>query len=534
MPVATPGTAPSSVPAASQGAAPASIPAATPVAPGTLQSIPAATPAKRDTLPSIPAATKAQPDTVPAVAPAQPAEKQSLLAMPPYAPEVNLPKDHLGSTYIPVDSPIYAMAVRLYSLGYLDSAFISMRPWTRRSLLHMLEKTQNDAVRDGDVEAESIVARLEDMLADESRPGGRGTVYGIDTVYARVMGINGLPLRDGYHLGQTIVNDYGRPYAEGFNALAGFSSVNEWGRFSLYVRGEYQHAPSWDGYSFAMAQQLSCTDEICPFLPPNNPQATIPYGKYVDAQNPFRLQEATLSFHLLGHEFSGGKSDVWQGPGLGGAMGWSNNAENIYSFRINRVEPLYIPLISRILGPLRYDFFVGSLQGHTAPNNPWVHSEQFSLRPTKNFEFAFQRTVIWGGKDHQPVTLHTFLRSFFSLVDTQGNPGSKLTADDPGARFSSFSFSYRLPWFARGVTLYTDMEAHDDVSPVSAPRRAAYRPGILFSHLPGMPRMEFRVEGMSTDSSTRTSDAGRFMYYEVIQRQGYTNKGQLFGDWVGR
>ncbi|MEO6922232.1 MAG: capsule assembly Wzi family protein, partial [Bryocella sp.] len=252
------------------------------------------------------------------------------------------------------------------------------------------------------------------------------------------------------------------------------------------------------------------------------------------AQNPFRLQEATLSFHLLGHEFSGGKSDVWQGPGLGGAMGWSNNAENIYSFRINRVEPLYIPLFSRIFGPLRYDFFVGSLQGHTAPNNPWVHSEQFSLRPTKNFEFAFQRTVIWGGKGHQPVTLHTFLRSFFSLVDTQGNPGSKLTADDPGARFSSFSFSYRLPWFARGVTLYTDMEAHDDVSPLSAPRRAAYRPGILFSHLPGMPRMEFRVEGMSTDSSTRTSDAGRFMYYEVIQRQGYTNKGQLFGDWVGR
>ena len=24
------------------------------------------------------------------------------------------------------------------------------------------------------------------------------------------------------------------------------------------------------------------------------------------------------------------------------------------------------------------------------------------------------------------------------------------------------------------------------------------------------------------------------MYYEGIQRQGYTNKGQLFGDWIGR
>ena len=60
----------------------------------------------------------------------------------------------------------------------------------------------------------------------------------------------------------------------------------------------------------------------------------------IAAQNPFRLVEASLSFHLLGHEISGGKSDAWLGPAQGGAMAWSNNAENIYSFRINRVEPL--------------------------------------------------------------------------------------------------------------------------------------------------------------------------------------------------
>ena len=39
--------------------------------------------------------------------------------------------------------------------------------------------------------------------------------------------------------------------------------------------------------------------------------------------------------------------------------------ENIYSFRINRVEPLYVPLLSRLTGPFRYDFLVGSLRGHT-------------------------------------------------------------------------------------------------------------------------------------------------------------------------
>ena len=52
----------------------------------------------------------------------------------------------------------------------------------------------------------------------------------------------------------------------------------------------------------------------------------------------------------------------------GSAMAWSNNAENVYSFRINRVEPLYIPFVSKVMGPVRYDFFVGSVKGHTYLN----------------------------------------------------------------------------------------------------------------------------------------------------------------------
>ncbi len=441
----------------------------------------------------------------------------------------------LGSTYIPVDSPVYPAVLRLYSLGYLDTAFIGMRPYTRLILLHMLQHSSSDIISDGNQQAMEILAWLNDYLASEIPAKGfeRGRVYGAETFYTRLMGIDGQSLRDSYHLGQTLVNDYGRPYEPGFNALAGFSSVNEMGRFSLYLRGEYQHAPSGPGYSLAMANELSCIDGICPFAPPNDPQATIPYGTQV-AQNPFRLLEGTLSFHVLGHEISGGKSDAWPGPGMGGAMAWSNNAEDIYSFRINRIEPMHIPLLSRFLGPVRYDFFVGSLKGHTAPNSPWVHSEIVSLRPTSNFEFAFQRTVIWGGKGHEPITLHTFFRSFFSVSDTTEDAAVKNTAQDPGARFSDCPFSWRLPFLTHAATLYVESISHDDVTPISAPRRAAYRPGLYLSHLPGLPKMDFRIEGVSTDTSTLRSLYGQFNYFEGIQRQGYTNKGFIMGDWIGR
>jgi len=83
-----------------------------------------------------------------------------------------------------------------------------------------------------------------------------------------------------------------------------------------------------------------------------------------------RFLEAYLSARVLNHEISFGKQDDWLGPGLGGGMAYSNNAQNIYSFRINRVEPLHIPLLSRATGPFRYDFLVGPLRGHTYMPNP--------------------------------------------------------------------------------------------------------------------------------------------------------------------
>jgi hypothetical protein len=439
-----------------------------------------------------------------------------------------------GSAYIPVDSWVYPAMLRLYSLGYVDTIFLSMRPWTRLSVVHALQASR-DNILQGQDEAKEILASLESELSVEMPREGadRGAVYGLQSAYTRVLGIAGTPLRDSFHLGQTIVNDYGRPYQEGFNNITGSSTLNEHGRFSMYMRGEFQHSPAAQGYPLQLANQLSVLDRVGPYAAPNAPQATIPAGT-IAVQNTFRLQEAVLSFHLLGHEISGGKSDAWLGPATGGALAWSNNAENIYSLRINRVEPLNVYLLSKLLGPVRYDFFVGSLKGHTNPNSPWVHAEMFAFRPTNNFEFGFERSIIWGGEGHQPVTLHTFLHGFFDLHDTMGDPQNKASRNDPGARFSDFNFSWRLPYLHRYLTLYVDSISHDDVTPISAPRRAAYRPGIYLSQFPGLRKLDLRVEGGTTDQPVSRSTQGLFTYWEQIHVQGYTNKGFIMGDWMGR
>ena len=478
-----------------------------------------------------------------------------------------------GSPYIPVDSWVYPAVLRLYPMGYLDHVYLGMRPWTRASLSHMLEYLDAD-IEDADNygitttgEAQDISTALNHYLHFDTGMQclTRQGISHIESTYTVVRSISGTPLRDSFHLGSTIINDYGRPYESGFNNYTGASGYATAGRFTFYARGEFQEAPSAAGYSQALAQALSTVDGTT-FLNTTTglpyPQSTIPMGPIANISNA-RVMEAYVSAHLLNHEISFGKQDNWLGPGLGGGMAYSNNAENIYSFRINRVEPIYIPFLSRLIGRFRYDFMVGPLRGHTYmlnpanpngsnpdlpnvinPGNSWVHVEKVSFKPTRDLEFGFERTAIWGGKGHEPITLHTFIQSFISF-DSTSSSAIKYGAQDPGARFGAFDFTYRLPFPRNWLTLYTDSEAHDAPSPLFKPFHGTFRPGLYLSHFPGIPKLDLRVEGVDTDSSlcsylngaktcTEMSIGGRYQYWEVIQVQGYTNQGQLFGDWIGR
>ncbi|HEV2647060.1 MAG TPA: capsule assembly Wzi family protein [Acidobacteriaceae bacterium] len=456
--------------------------------------------------------------------------------LPRYLKAVSLPQCQTASgtrrpadVYVPLDNWAYPALDRLHGLGYLDTGFLGLRPWTRRSIQRMVADSAQDNGIQKNSQAVEILAALQREFGNEDDDGNGQFSYACEGLYTRVQGIGGLTLRDSYHLGQTIANDYGRPYQPGFNTVNGVSGSAEYGRFSLYARGEYQHAPSSAGYSAPLVATLSNLDTAG--LSTGPVLTTLPAGP-VAASNTFRIIEANLSYRVLNHEISFGKSDHWFAPTVGGAFTYSNNAENIYAFQIDRTEPLYVPWLSRLVGPFRYDFFVGSLKGHSSPNDPWMHIEKINFKPTSNLEFGFERSVIWGGEGHVPITVHTFLRSFFSVANV--TPAQKFSRDDPGARFSSFDFSWRLPWLKHWATLYSDAMAHDDVNPVDAPRHASVRPGVYLSRLPGLQRVDLRMEGVNTDPKSWRSVNGRYMYWEGVQVQGYTNKSLLMGDAIGR
>ena len=437
----------------------------------------------------------------------------------------------MGSPFIPVDSWVYPAVLRLYGLGFVDDVFLGMRPWTRASVERMLE-VAGGRIEDANPgpatdEAEDVYeALMHEVRFDIEGPClvREGATH-VESVYSVARDISGTPLRDSYHLGSTIVNDYGRPYQSGFNSYTGAGGYVGAGRFQFYARGEFEAAPSGTGYSTALGTALALMDGTTYYFNnqlqnitkiPLSQQTTIPTGP-IAAATQGRVMEAYASVQYLNHIIAFGKQDNWLGPGLGGGMAYSNNAEDIYSLRINRIQPLYIPLLSRLTGPFRYDFIVGPLKGHSYPVSPWVHVEKVSFRPTENLEFGFERTVIWGGFDHEPVNIKSFARSFLSLTAPQGNV--KFSTKDPGARFGAFDFSYRLPFVRNWLTLYSDSEVHDDVSPADAPRRASWRPGIYLSHVPGISKLDIRVEAASTDPPSFNPERQEWRTFHVLRER---------------
>ena len=219
----------------------------------------------------------------------------------------------LGSPYIPVDSWVYPAVMRLYSLGFAGDIYLGIRPWTRASLLHVLEGTETE-IQDANgssvaEEAEGIYEALMHFLeADIQGPclALEGNVH-LESSYTLMRAISGTPLRDSFHLGSTIINDYGRPYENGFNNYTGASGYASAGRFVVYVRGEFQGAPSAAGYPAALAQILSSQVDFIPFINPltNQPynQTTIPLGPIGTATDG-RFLEAYVSAQVLNHVIS--------------------------------------------------------------------------------------------------------------------------------------------------------------------------------------------------------------------------------------
>jgi hypothetical protein len=395
-----------------------------------------------------------------------------------------------------------------------------------RLLEEASERMQDDGVGENS-DAQRLLAAVEGEFAEETgRLNGAPNVgVSLDSVYMRVTGISGSPLRDGYHFGQTLINDYGRPYGEGFSNVTGVSTHVVAGPFSFYVRGEYQHAPASPSYPLAAQQAIA------------NADLTTPVPNAMAQLDRFRLVEGQVGLQFHNMAFSFGKQSLWLGVGESGPLLLSNNADSILMFKVDNVAPYRLPLLSHLLGPVRSEYFLGQLAGHQfefngatntllGPGNispqPFLQGLKLSFKPTPNLEFGMGVTAQFAGPG-LPFTWHNFVRALYS--HTSG-------ANNPGKRLSEFDFSYRVPGLRKWLTIYNDSLVVDEFSPIGS-TRPTLNPGIYMPQIPKLPHLELRAEGLHEPLTSEFAPG--FVYYGLRRfRSGYTNDGNLLGSWIGR
>jgi membrane-associated phospholipid phosphatase len=443
-----------------------------------------------------------------------------------------------GSPFVPLDSWIYPELDRLAALGFVKSGFTAMRPWTRRECARLLSEAEENLANTEADEAEPT--RLVEALEFEFHPeietaGGRGNgAFRLESLYSRTEHISGMPLNEGYHFAQTQINDFGRPYSEGWNSVNGFSAYATRGPWVASVRGEWQTAPGIPALSLAARQAIQQVDFL-PQLPPGTPRPSV---------SRFELLDAYVGMTISNWQFSFGRQSLWWGPGDGGPMMFSDNAVPINMFRINRVAPIRLPSILGWLGPMRMEFFLGQLDGsefvlsptgfvgqfgQSLSLQPFINGQKVSFKPTRNLEFGVSRTTIYGGPGY-PLTLHTFIRS---IISTE-NKGTVGTPRKPGDRRSGVDFSYRIPRLRNWLTFYGDGFTDDEFSPIGYVDRSAWHAGLYFSHFPRIQKLDLRVEGVYTDNPLGGALGHGFYYFNDTWRTGYRNDGNLIGSWIGR
>lgn len=440
----------------------------------------------------------------------------------------------MGSPYVPLDSWVYPALERLAALGYIQSESLSIRPWTRLECARLLTEATTAAITDAPTEVQQVYEALSAEFGYESElvSGERNLNAQFESAYARFLGISGTPLTDNYHFGQTLLNDYGRPYEEGFNTVDGASGYATAGPLVLYVRGEYQSAPSAPAPTQAELDFFNRTDNW-----PTGPAFP------VSSVSRFRLLDTYLGLNVGNWQFSFGRNSLWWGPSEGGTMIFTNNPAPLNNmFTVDRVSPFRLPWIFSYLGDIRFEGFIGHMTGipfqttvfsgattfttigqygKNLHPEPFLSGGKVSLKLTPNFEFGMSKTTVYGGPGN-PLNITTFLDSTF---------GKHYHGDVLGDGRTSADFSYRIPGFRNWLTLYGETLSEDEPSPIPYMRRNASQGGLYFSRFPGLSKLDLRLEGGYTNPP---AFCGICIYTNAQYVSGYNNDGRLIGTWIGR
>jgi len=439
---------------------------------------------------------------------------------------------NMGSPFVPLDSWVYGAFERLGALRYVTTGMMGLKPWTRIECARLTEEA-GEALPESETLSEEA-ARLQSRLAQEFAyeinllDGGRNITANLESVYARAVSISGPPLTDSWHFGQTVAYDFGRPFERGTNGQAGGSFSAAAGPLAIYIRAEYQHAPSAPPLADAVRNVIAQADQVG--LPQVRSGPLAP-------TNRLQLLDSYVAVNLSNWQLVVGRQSLSWAPGPD-SLTWSNNIDPVNMVRLVNPEPFRLPGFLRHFGPVRIDQFFGRLEGHPYVPRPFVYGQKFNIKPYPFLELGFGRRTMLGGKGGEPLIASNLFHSLLGIA-------SNRIADKgvPGDNESEMDWTFYVPKVRNYIVLYGDAYAEDDGLPIQNPPRVPWHPGIYITRFPALPKLDLHVEGVSTEQAGFAGIAGftggpanqgRYNYYNAAFPDGNTNGGNLIGNTVGR
>jgi hypothetical protein len=256
----------------------------------------------------------------------------------------------------------------------------------------------------------------------------------------------------------------------------------------------------------------------------------VPSGA-VATTNQLQLLDSYVAVDFHNFQLAVGRQSLSWAPGPDSMM-WSDNIEPVTMVRLVNPEPFLLPGFLRHIGPVRVDQFFGRLEGHPYVPNPFVYGQKISVKLFSFLELGFGRRTMIGGVGGEPLNGSNLLHSLIGLSSTR-------IADKgvPGDNESEMDWTFYVPKVRNYIVLYGDAYAEDDILPVQNPARNPWHPGIYITRIPGIPKLDLHVAGVSTEQggiAHTTLNLGRYNYFNGAYPDGNTNRGNLIGNIVGR
>jgi len=394
-----------------------------------------------------------------------------------------LPAPASVSTNVPLGHWSYDAVEKLANYGLIDSAMLTTKPFSRLEMARQVgqAKVTLEGMDDPPEILTAIVERLTREYKGElvqlgvlDGSYGASNIKPIEDPYAKYLYAKNKP---------DLENRRGDIFQKGSNFRGGFASRGTLGdTFAYYLHPEYAGSP--------------------------------------EAGNDVDLIEGYGKVGIGSIEMEAGRDSLWWGPGHHGSILMSNNARPFDMLKLSNPQPILLPWIFRVLGPVRAEWFLARLEEDRDFPHANLSGFRLNIKPHPLVELGASRVVMFGGHG-QPAP------GFFDYA-TPFVLGHERAESNQLAGFDA-SVLIPLPknGLLRSIKLYADAAGEDEAGLL--PSKWGDLLGVQFNDILKTGRTDFRIEY----ADDIVPDAPNVFYTHSLYTSGYTYYGRVIGHHMG-